>query len=457
MPYTPVARAMPPGRSSRPSSKRPTRSSKQSLRRLRAQSARPWRHQGGRLGPARPRRAAEVLAGAPAGAFRIVVCHHHLAGARGARRGSSRSSIETRSCGRSRTPARRSCSAAISTRARRPNGTRSLRSRTPTGARSCSRPPPATGARARTGWARQTASTSSAGASGRSRWRRESGGTGLSSPRRFPAYTAFEGCNRPMPSARCDERLYRTSEGDSQFDLRGQRYGCAPRCSGVALLCALAAAFAGAASKRTVIAFGSERGSPFRIHVLGMRPGVQQRTLQSAGTGMDVEPSWSPDGRRLAISTSDASGQDFDIAVVDANGSGRTRDHERRGWDEEPAWSPDGNWIAFASDRNGNFDIYAVRPDGTGLRQLTASTCEDTEPSWSPDGSRIVFTSRRGGFPHLWTMNADGTSERQAHEEHRLGACVVARRHDDRVRQRRGGRTTTRSTRSPPTGRTSRS
>jgi Tol biopolymer transport system component len=170
---------------------------------------------------------------------------------------------------------------------------------------------------------------------------------------------------------------------------------------------------AGAASKRAVIAFGSERGGPFRIHLLGVKPGAQQRTLQSAGAGMDVQPSWSPDGNRIAIATSDASGQNFDIAVVGANGSGRTRITTGAAWDEAPAWSPDGKWIAFASDRNGNFDIYLVHPDGTGLRKLTASTCEDTDPAWSPDGSRIVFTSRRGGFPHLWTMNANGGGERR--------------------------------------------
>ena len=44
-------------------------------------SARPWRHQGGRLGPARLQRAADVLVDAPPGALRVVVCHHHLAGA----------------------------------------------------------------------------------------------------------------------------------------------------------------------------------------------------------------------------------------------------------------------------------------------------------------------------------------------------------------------------------------
>jgi 3',5'-cyclic AMP phosphodiesterase CpdA len=44
-------------------------------------SVRPWRHQGGRLSPARLERAAETLAQAPAGALRVVALHHHLAGA----------------------------------------------------------------------------------------------------------------------------------------------------------------------------------------------------------------------------------------------------------------------------------------------------------------------------------------------------------------------------------------
>ena len=44
-------------------------------------SVRAWRQQSGRLRPERLRRAAEQLAAAPAGAFRIVALHHHLLGA----------------------------------------------------------------------------------------------------------------------------------------------------------------------------------------------------------------------------------------------------------------------------------------------------------------------------------------------------------------------------------------
>ena len=91
--------------------------------------------------------------------------------------------------------------------------------------------------------------------------------------------------------------------------------------SGAAVLVAVAGSVAGAASPRPVIAFGSERGGPVRIAVIGLRTG--QRILPSGGPGMDVEPSWSPNGSRLAIATSDATGQDFDIATIAPNGAAR--------------------------------------------------------------------------------------------------------------------------------------
>ena len=53
--------------------------------------------------------------------------------------------------------------------------------------------------------------------------------------------------------------------------------------------------------------------------------------------------------------------------------------------------------IAFASDRDGNWEIYVVNADGSGLVRLTNDPAADSTPSWSPDGRRIAFTSTRDG------------------------------------------------------------
>jgi formylglycine-generating enzyme required for sulfatase activity len=67
--------------------------------------------------------------------------------------------------------------------------------------------------------------------------------------------------------------------------------------------------------------------------------------------------------------------------------------------------------LAFASDRNGDFEIYLMNPDGSGQVQLTDTTGENTTPSWSPDGTQIVFASNRDGNWEIYVMNADGSSQ----------------------------------------------
>jgi Tol biopolymer transport system component len=78
----------------------------------------------------------------------------------------------------------------------------------------------------------------------------------------------------------------------------------------------------------------------------------------------------------------------------------------------DPAWSPGGDFIAYASDRAGNFDIW-IQPVGGGeARQLTRSKADDIQPSWSPDGRSIAFRSERnnGG---IYVVPVGGGAERQ--------------------------------------------
>ena len=67
--------------------------------------------------------------------------------------------------------------------------------------------------------------------------------------------------------------------------------------------------------------------------------------------------------------------------------------------------------VVFSSDRDGNYEIYVMNSDGTGQTRLTENDSENYSPSWSPDGSQIVFQSYRDGNAEIYVMNADGTGE----------------------------------------------
>ena len=67
-----------------------------------------------------------------------------------------------------------------------------------------------------------------------------------------------------------------------------------------------------------------------------------------------------------------------------------------------------GDRIAFMSARGGDWEIFVMNADGTEARQLTDNDDSDTGPSWSPGGDRIVFTSNRDGDLEIFVMNADG-------------------------------------------------
>ena len=47
-------------------------------------------------------------------------------------------------------------------------------------------------------------------------------------------------------------------------------------------------------------------------------------------------------------------------------------------------WSPDGSRIAFSSDRDGDFDVYVMNADGSGVTNLSDNPAEDSLPAWSP-------------------------------------------------------------------------
>lgn len=99
----------------------------------------------------------------------------------------------------------------------------------------------------------------------------------------------------------------------------------------------------------------------------------------------------------------------------------RGRDHR----DESPRWSPDGSRIAFKSNRGGNqYDIYVMNADGSAAVRLTDHPANDNDPAWMPDGQSLIFNSERdsrGDLYRVW-LN-DRRVERLTH--HFVGRAIM--------------------------------
>jgi Tol biopolymer transport system component len=150
------------------------------------------------------------------------------------------------------------------------------------------------------------------------------------------------------------------------------------------------------------------------LYVVGADGGPQRPLARTPA--VESDPRWSPNGRAIVFVSSTQSGSN--IAVIKPDGTDLGQLTASRS-DSDPQWSPDGRRIAFTSVRDGNSEIYVMNADGSGERNLTRNAGEDAQPRWSPDGRRIFFLSSREGDPKPFAMNADGSSPR------RLAAIVA--------------------------------
>jgi len=73
--------------------------------------------------------------------------------------------------------------------------------------------------------------------------------------------------------------------------------------------------------------------------------------------------------------------------------------------------------IAFSSDRDGDWEIYVMNADGSGQINLTNEPSTDWFAACSPDGTRIAFPSERDGDWEIYVMNADGSGVTRCTEE----------------------------------------
>ena len=169
------------------------------------------------------------------------------------------------------------------------------------------------------------------------------------------------------------------------------------------------------------IAFAGGRGGA--LNIFRMKPdGTRVVPITNSARWASFDPDWSPDAQKIVFNSNRSGVGRNEIWVMGADGSNPQRlttnveltaDSSGPVYssDREPEWSPDGTKIAFSSNRDGiaNYEIYVMNADGSNPVRLTNSAQDDGDPTWSPDGTRIAFSSRRdGGRPEIYVMNADG-------------------------------------------------
>ena len=153
-----------------------------------------------------------------------------------------------------------------------------------------------------------------------------------------------------------------------------------------------------------LIAFESDLDGNYNIYVMNADGSAKRRLTSDKHD--DRHPSLSPDGRLIAF----ASNRDgnFNIYVMNADGSDQKRRTDSQETDWYPSWSTQsggGHYIAFASNRDGDFNIYRMNADGLGQTRLTPDDPVDySDPSWSSDGS-IAFVGVRDGNPNIYELS----------------------------------------------------
>lgn len=191
----------------------------------------------------------------------------------------------------------------------------------------------------------------------------------------------------------------------------------------------------------TRIAYISVNAGTYEL-IVADADGANQQVIVSSKEPI-MSPAWSPDSRELAYVAFENEGTS--VYVQELASGARRKASSRPGVNGAPSFSPDGKHLALAlSDNWGNVDVHIIELATSQLRRLTNHPAIDTEPAWSADSRAIYFTSDRAGGPQVYKVETSGGAPRRVTFEGRYnarprmapGGDKLAVVHNDRGRYR---------------------
>ena len=148
------------------------------------------------------------------------------------------------------------------------------------------------------------------------------------------------------------------------------------------------------------------------------RAKVYLRTLRTGSTklvgmfkGMNFAPSFSGDGKKIAMSISNGKGS-CSLYIINLKDNKLKRVTYGNVIDVSPDFSPDGKVFCFNSNRSGSQQIYLVNTDGTNLKRISFGQGRYATPKYSPDGKWIAFIKIYRGNFYVGVMDKNGKGER---------------------------------------------
>jgi imidazolonepropionase-like amidohydrolase/Tol biopolymer transport system component len=131
-------------------------------------------------------------------------------------------------------------------------------------------------------------------------------------------------------------------------------------------------------------------------------PLIATRTLEfTTNEGTWISLDLSPDGRTIVFELLG------DLYTLPIGGGEATRITSGQAYDMQPTFSPDGRKLVFISDRDGAENVWVADADGGNPKALTSTERESyLSPVWTPDGEYVMAVKGT----QLWLYHRDGGS-----------------------------------------------